>query len=114
MSLQEAAQPIINELVVVGSSAGGVEALSVLIASLPQNFPAPLVIAQHLDPNRPSSLGLILQRRTRLPIETVMARSKLETGKIYVVPANRHVAINDGWVELQEEGGGRPAPSVDW
>ena len=59
------------DLVVVGSSAGGVEALSVLVGTLPQDFPAPVVLAQHLDPNHPSSLDAILQRRTTLPVEIV-------------------------------------------
>jgi chemotaxis response regulator CheB len=42
--------PATKRLVVVGSSAGGVEALSVLVSSLPADFPVPIVLAQHLDP----------------------------------------------------------------
>ena len=53
----------LHNLVVVGSSAGGIEALSTLVATLPANFPAPLVLAQHLDPRYPSHLGEILTRR---------------------------------------------------
>src|SRR3989440_10484880 len=90
-----------GDLIVVGSSAGGVEALSILVSTLPAGFPAPIVLAQHLDPNRPSSLDSILQRRTNLPVEVVQSRSRLQAGRIYVVPANRHVAINDSSVEVQ-------------
>src|SRR5579862_8737848 len=61
-------------LVVLGSSAGGIEVLSTLLATLPPDFPAPLVIAQHLDPTRPSHLGEILARQTVLPIHSVTAR----------------------------------------
>ena len=43
-------------LVVVGSSAGGIEALSELVSTLPEGLPAPVVIAQHLDPDRESRL----------------------------------------------------------
>ena len=46
---KENAEP--NDLIVVGASAGGVEALSVLVSSLPADFPAPIVLAQHLDPS---------------------------------------------------------------
>src|SRR5690348_17309778 len=113
MSAEAVAPSNTNDLVVIGSSAGGIEALSILIGNLPQKFPAPLVIAQHLDPNRPSSLASIFQRRTKIPVETVTSNSKLTPGKIYVVPSNRHVSITDGHVELQEDGTGRPAPSVD-
>ena len=44
----------VSHLVVVGASAGGIEALSALVASLPADFPAAVVIAQHLDPHRTS------------------------------------------------------------
>lgn len=104
-----------GELVVVGSSAGGIEALSVFVSTLSKDFPAPIVLAQHLDPSRPSSLDAILKQRTALPIEVVNASSLLEQGKIYVVPSNRHVSINDGHVEVQEDHlrRPRPRPSVD-
>lgn len=102
-----------HDLIVVGSSAGGVEALSILVSSLPKNFPAPIVLAQHLDPNRPSTLDVILQRRSALPIERVNTSSVLENGKIYVIPSNRHVSINDHRVEVMEDRGKRPRPSVD-
>ena len=42
----------LSQLVVVGSSAGGVEALSELVSVLPEDLPVPIVIAQHLDPGR--------------------------------------------------------------
>jgi two-component system, chemotaxis family, CheB/CheR fusion protein len=101
-------------LVVVGSSAGGIEALSVLVSTLPGAFPAPVLIAQHLDPRRPSHLGEILARKTQLPVITVEDRSKLEPGSIYVVPANRHVDVTDHEVRLTETPGeARPMPSID-
>src|SRR5215470_15991897 len=94
-----------HDLVVVGSSAGGVGALSTLVSTLTKNFPAPVVIAQHLDPQRPSHLGSILERRSTLPIIVVSEHepTKLEGGKIYVVPANRHVKISDGHVYLEAD-----------
>jgi two-component system CheB/CheR fusion protein len=104
-----------NDLVVVGSSAGGVGALSTLVSTIHKNFPAPIVLAQHLDPQRPSNLGSILERRSNLPVVVVDERSPtpLERGKIYVVPANRHVKIKDGHVHLEGDHEDRPKPSVD-
>src|ERR1041384_4534704 len=103
------------DLVVVGSSAGGVGALSTLVSTLNKNFPAPIVIAQHLDPQRPSHLGSILERRSNLPIVVVSETepTKLQGGTIYVVPANRHVKISDGHVYLEADHADRPKPSVD-
>ena len=82
-----------GDLVVVGSSAGGVGALSTLVSTLNKNFPAPIVLAQHLDPQRTSHLGDILERRSTLPIVVVSENppTQLESGKIYGVPPNRHV-----------------------
>src|SRR5215211_5132402 len=56
-----------SQLVVVGASAGGIEALSVVVAALPKDFPVPIVVAQHLDPGRPSHLEQILAARSTLP-----------------------------------------------
>ncbi|MFN8541344.1 MAG: CheR family methyltransferase [Thermomicrobiales bacterium] len=98
---------------VIGSSAGGIDALSVLVSTLPDDFPAPIVIAQHLDPKRPSTLPTILARRSTLPVRAVEDHAQLEPGVIYVVPANRHVLINDSTIDLRVDGTGRPIPSVN-
>ena len=108
-----AAEPRISQLVVVGASAGGVEALSALVATLPPDFPAPLVIAQHLDPGRPSHLAQILARRSTLPVQQVVDQAPLENGMVYVVPANHHVEITDHAISLRTRDGGRVMPSVD-
>ncbi|HEY4034501.1 MAG TPA: chemotaxis protein CheB [Ktedonobacteraceae bacterium] len=106
-----------NDLVVVGSSAGGIEALSILVGTLSKDFPAPIVLAQHLDPTRPSNLDQILQKRTTLPVEAVTKNSALQAGRIYVVPANHHVSIQNQHIEVYieepEDHLKRPRPSVD-
>ncbi len=116
MLIEDNPHPGISDLVVVGSSAGGVGALSVFVSTLDENFPAPVVLAQHLDPQRPSNLGSILERRSKLPVVLVsdIEPTKMENGRIYVVPANRHVVIADGHVRLESDHEGRPRPSVDW
>lgn len=113
--MAESKKPEGNDLVVVGSSAGGVLALSTLVSTLRKDFPAPIVLAQHLDPQRPSHLGEILDRRSALPIVVVSQAepSRLEDGKIYVVPANNNVRIADGHVHLESDHAERPVPSVD-
>jgi len=101
------------QLVVIGSSAGGIEALSRVVASLPPDFPAPIVIAQHLDPRRPSHLGEILARHATLPIKLVEATLPLEDGVIFVIPSNRLVEIVDGDLRLRDAKQGNVAPSID-
>src|SRR5437588_5820918 len=87
----------------LGSSAGGIEAISILVSTLPTDFPAPIVLAQHLDPTRSSNLDTIIRQRSTLPVELVTGRSLLEPGKVYVVPSNRQVSIEDGHVEVQND-----------
>jgi chemotaxis response regulator CheB len=105
------------DLIVLGASAGGIQALSVLVATLPATLPVPIVIAQHLDPNVPSHLGQILARRSTLPVRTVgeaaPAPESLVAGTIYLVPADRDVEITDGTVHLQAGVGQHPMPSID-
>jgi two-component system CheB/CheR fusion protein len=84
-----------DRLVVIGSSAGGIEALSTVVATLDPTFPAPIVVAQHLDPHHVSHLGEILARRSTVPIRTVAEELPLERGVIYLVPADRHAVITD-------------------
>jgi two-component system CheB/CheR fusion protein len=102
-----------SQLVVIGSSAGGIEALSRVVASLPADFPAPIVIAQHLDPRRPSHLHEILARRATLPVRVVEEREALENGVIFVVPSNRLVEISHGDLRLHAAKAGAVAPSID-
>jgi two-component system CheB/CheR fusion protein len=107
------AVPAESQLVVIGSSAGGIEALSRVVASLPADFPAPIVIAQHLDPRRPSHLHEILARHATLPVRVVEEREVLENGVIFVVPSNRLVDISQGDLRLHAARPGAVAPSID-
>ena len=102
-----------SQLVVIGSSAGGIEALSTLVATLPPDFGAPIVIAQHLDPSRPSHLAEILARRSTIPVRTVTDHTQLQAGVVFVAPTNSHVEISAGTIALRAESVGRHKPSID-
>jgi two-component system CheB/CheR fusion protein len=102
-----------SQLVVIGSSAGGIEALSRVVGSLHSDFPAPIVIAQHLDPRRPSHLADILARYATLPIKVVEDTAALEDGVIFVVPSNRLVEIIERELRVRPAKPGSIAPSVD-
>jgi two-component system, chemotaxis family, CheB/CheR fusion protein len=103
-----------THLVAVGSSAGGIGALSGLVSSLPDDFDAPIVVAQHLDPNRESHLKEILARKSPLPVKTVTEHEPLQAGVVFVVPSNRHVNITDSEIDLSSEpSSGQPMPSIN-
>src|SRR4051794_5260487 len=103
----------VRDLVVIGASAGGIEALSRLLATLPADFPSPIAVAQHLEPSRVSHLQEILSRRSALDVRSVSETEALAPGVVYVVPANRDVEITDHAITLRRDEPGRPKPSID-
>jgi two-component system CheB/CheR fusion protein len=103
----------VTQLVAVGASAGGVEALMTLVGTLPANFPAPLVVALHHSPNRPSYLQAILGHYSVLPVRTIIDHAALAPGVIHVVPAGCNVTIDDHHFRLHWDGPRYPRPSID-
>lgn len=101
-----------TRLVVIGASAGGVEALQRLVRHVPRSFPAPIVVVLHLPPTAVSHLPEILSRAGPLPARTARDGDHLTRGTIHVAPPNRHVVTADGHLQLVEgprENGVRPA-----
>ena len=90
-----------SHLVVIDASADSIEALSELVSTLPQDFPAPIVIVQHLDPERVGNLEQILSRRSMLPVRTVSDHTPLEAGVMFVVPPSHQVNITDHEIAFQ-------------
>jgi two-component system chemotaxis response regulator CheB len=82
------------EVVALAASAGGLQALTRVLAALPAHFPAALVIVQHLDPSHPSLIAEILARNTALPVKEAVDGDPLHGGRAYVAPPNRHLLVN--------------------
>ncbi|MBV8197312.1 MAG: hypothetical protein JO263_04200, partial [Candidatus Eremiobacteraeota bacterium] len=88
-----------SSVVVIGASAGGIEALERLVATLPSSFEAPLIIAQHADPKVRSHLAQILGRQTSLKIVTIDEQVEhLVPGSIYVAIAGRNLVVHGSTV----------------
>ena len=105
-------QPLQRDVVVVGASAGGVEALARLVAGLPADLPAAVIVVLHVLPGGRSVLGEILARAGRLPAATALDGEQLERGRIYVAPPDHHVLLNGETLRLSRgarENGHRPA-----
>jgi len=86
--------------VVVGTSAGGIEALRVLIGSLPPDFPAALMVVLHLSPGSPSLLSKILARESLLPVHDPKDGEPILPGHVYVAQPDLHLMVEDGKVRL--------------
>jgi two-component system, chemotaxis family, protein-glutamate methylesterase/glutaminase len=101
-----------HDIVVVGASAGGVEALADLAASLPLDLPAAVFVVLHVPSTGTSALPGILSRQGPLPAAHVKDGEPIENGRIYVAPPDHHVLLRAGHVHLARgprENGHRPA-----
>ncbi len=99
-------------VVAVGASAGGVEALSLFAAGLPPELPCAVVVVLHMSTGVPSVLARILDRNGPLPAVAATDGAPLTPGTIYVAVPNRHLLVRDHRIVLSEgptENGHRPA-----
>ena len=100
-----------QSIIVIGASAGGVEALSILVAGLPRNLSAAVFVVLHIG-NHPSILPEILTKAGILPAMHPRSGEPIVSGKIYVAPPDRHLLIEPGHMVLSpgpKENRSRPA-----
>lgn len=91
------------EVVAMATSAGGLTALNKILSNLPADFPACIVIVQHLDPRHRSLMAEILSRRTPLRVKEVQEGDRLSRGMVYIAPPDRHLLVNaDGTFSLTQ------------
>jgi two-component system chemotaxis response regulator CheB len=81
------------EAVVIGASAGGVEALGMILPALPATFRPSLLIVLHLPRERPSLLVEIYEKRCALPIREADDKEPIEPGTIYFAPPDYHMLV---------------------
>ncbi len=104
-----------HDVVVIGASAGGVEALSTLVSKLPPDLSAAVFIVLHVPAQSPSLLPEILSRSGSLPARHPTNGEQIKHGQIYVAPPDRHMLIEQGHIRLTrgpKENRHRPAIDV--
>jgi two-component system, chemotaxis family, protein-glutamate methylesterase/glutaminase len=80
--------------VALAASAGGLSALTRVLTKLPADFPAALVVVQHLDPRHRSFMADILGRQTPLRVKQAQEGELLQFGTAYIAPPDRHLLVN--------------------
>jgi two-component system chemotaxis response regulator CheB len=80
-------------LVVAGGSAGALEVFGSILASLPKDFSAPVVIVIHLPAAKPSYVAELLGVRCRLPVKEAENEERISAGTVYVAPPNYHLIV---------------------
>lgn len=103
------------DIVVIGASAGGLQAFEILVSQLPPDFPAAVFIVWHISPNYPSLLPQILARVSALSVSHAVNQEPIRSGHIYVAPPDHHLLVEPGIVRLSRgprENRFRPAIDV--
>jgi two-component system chemotaxis response regulator CheB len=91
------------DVVALATSAGGLNALTQVLAVLPADFPASVAVVQHLDPRHRSLLANILGKRTGLAVKEAQEGEKLCAGTVYIAPPDHHLLITqEGTIALTD------------
>jgi hypothetical protein len=92
-----------RDIVVIGASRGGVEALKGIVAALPPNLQSTLLIVLHISPTLASQLPDILSRAGAVPAEHGRDGTRIERGRIYVAPPDHHMTVGPiGFIRLDQ------------
>lgn len=101
-----------RDMVVLGGSAGSIEAISRVLEHLPRSLPATVFIVMHLYPRQRSHMPAIFGKHASLPVRQAVDGDPIETGRIYVAAPDRHLLIAENHIHLTrgpKEGLHRPS-----
>jgi two-component system chemotaxis response regulator CheB len=102
------------KLVVIGTSAGGVDALMTIVRELPRSLPAPILVVLHVPADSPSLLASILNRQGGIPAKTAQDGERYASGTIYVAPPDHHLLVEDGFLRtVRGPRENRHRPAID-
>ena len=89
------------QIVTIGSSWGGLDALRTVLGNLPADFPLPIVIAQHRAAgSRDAGLAAYYDSRCALPVCTIEDKAPIQEGRVYFAPPDYHLMVAPGFFEL--------------
>jgi two-component system, chemotaxis family, CheB/CheR fusion protein len=111
-------RPLISDrgvdIIAVGASAGGLEALQSLLSNLPTIENCCVIVAQHLSPTHKSMLVQLLSKETKILVTEAVNGSQLQAGNIYITPPDKEISVINGVIKLKKPSAPLgPKPSVD-
>ncbi|WP_044413680.1 CheR family methyltransferase [Thiomicrospira microaerophila] len=113
-AIQKPIKPAIKPFwVLIGASAGGLDALKELLSGLDPQLPAIYLIAQHLDPKHPTILRDLLARITDIPVELVDKDITPKPQTIYIISPGHNALIKQGMIQLSPAAEIGPKPSIN-
>jgi two-component system, chemotaxis family, protein-glutamate methylesterase/glutaminase len=103
-----------TEIVVIGTSMGGLRALKTIFPGLPAEFCVPIAVVQHRHKASGDGLAVLLGRSAQLPIVDVEDQQPIEPGFIYLAPADYHLYVERGSFSLSTDAAvSYSRPSID-
>ena len=94
----------VHRAVVIGASAGGINALGFLFSELEEDFPFPLLVTKHIGSKDDSGMLRVLARQSSLPVLLAKDKEKISSGTIYLAPAGYHMQVEqNGIISLNME-----------
>jgi two-component system chemotaxis response regulator CheB len=116
MSKTKEKETEVSQVVVIGTSAGGLNALTKLLSQLREDYPAPVLVVQHISADATGNVLLdALQNNTKLVCKHAATNSILEPGHVYLAPSDHHLMIDGGMKILITKGAteNRSRPAID-
>ena len=102
------------QLIVIGCSLGGMNALTLILSALPRTFPVPIAIAQHRYRTSNDSLPAYFRRHVALDVVDADDKQWFRPGHVYLAPANYHLLVEEGEFSLSvDEAVAFSRPSID-
>ncbi len=103
-----------RRIVVIGASTGGPNALATLLGRLTSDFPAPILVAQHMPDDFPNSFAEWLNNITELNVVVAETGMEAKPGNVYISPAVRDlVVVGEGYLQTRKPADRGPRPCVD-
>lgn len=81
------------DLVVIGTSAGGLQALKILLPGLPADFSLPIAVVQHVAPTSDGSWSELLNAQCAVTVKEADEKEKIAPGTVYLAPPNYHLLL---------------------
>lgn len=88
------------DIVAIGTSAGGLHALGIVLAPIAANFPSSILVVQHLDPHHKSLMDSLLSRQTKLRVKQAEHGEVILPGVVYLAPPDQHLLVGPGKIQL--------------
>lgn len=113
---KKTSKKLFEQIIAIGTSTGGPKALQIVLSKLPKNFPAPIVIVQHMPSGFTKSLAERLNNLCQINVKEAVDGEQLKPGTAYIAPGNYHMAVNNN-LEIsiyrgRERDGHRPSVNI--